>query len=151
MASSRIIYVPLSAVAAASPLPTQGSGLPLLSGLDLTAGNSNWLLASKSLKIAKAQNFGNVQPNMSGRAIYIFRLVCEVPGRPITIFRLVCKVLGRPITIFRLVCKVLGRAITIFPLVCKVPGRPITIFRLLCKVPCAPKVYIYCSNEPFLA
>ncbi|MEI6815379.1 MAG: hypothetical protein WCL14_02120 [Bacteroidota bacterium] len=33
MAASRPICVSLSAVAAASPLPTQGSRLPLLSGL----------------------------------------------------------------------------------------------------------------------
>ncbi len=37
MVSSRIIFVPLSAVAAASSFPIQSSGLPLLSGLDLMA------------------------------------------------------------------------------------------------------------------
>ncbi len=39
MVSSRPICVPLSAVAAASPFPTPSSGLPLLSGLVLTAGS----------------------------------------------------------------------------------------------------------------
>ncbi len=39
MSASRPIFVPLSAVAAASSFPKQSSGLPLLSGLDLMAGS----------------------------------------------------------------------------------------------------------------
>ncbi|MEI6815612.1 MAG: hypothetical protein WCL14_03295 [Bacteroidota bacterium] len=45
MFTTRPIFVPLSAVAAASSLPTQSSGLPLLSGLLPMAAASNELLA----------------------------------------------------------------------------------------------------------
>ncbi|MEI6817515.1 MAG: hypothetical protein WCL14_12970 [Bacteroidota bacterium] len=47
MFTSRPIYVPLSAVAAAFPLPTPSSGLPLLSGLVLTAGCSSNVFADR--------------------------------------------------------------------------------------------------------
>ena len=56
MLASRSIYVPLSAVAAASPLPTPSSGLPLLSGLVLTAGSFETTFIKQQI------NFTLIQP-----------------------------------------------------------------------------------------